>query len=52
MRQLLAGIGCIQDVANATVEEILRKTDLSVEKARAIVTFFHSNASQRVPPYD
>ncbi|KAG0609475.1 hypothetical protein M758_8G187000 [Ceratodon purpureus] len=50
---LLAGIGCIQDVANASEEEILRKTDLSVEKARTIVSFFNSNvASQCAPPCD
>lgn len=39
---LLAGIGRIQDVAIASDEEILRKTDLSVEKARIIVSFFNS----------
>jgi ERCC4-type nuclease len=50
--QLLAGIGCIQDVSNASEEEILRISDLSVEKARTIVTFFNSNVSQRAPPYD
>lgn len=50
--QLLAGIGCIQDVANASEREILQKTDLSVEKACAIVNFFNSDVSDRAPTCD
>ena len=39
--QLLQGIGSIEEISKASKEDILECTDLSAEKADAIVRFFN-----------